>query len=137
MAQVSCAKDGLDYTQPGGNSSAKFYEPDGFPDAGTRTTSNMPGTITAPISGETFTWTSNNIVNVVTVASADARPTGKSGQGENEDDSGNEGNNEQDNNSNDNKDESEDSKDDDESSASVLSLGATVVSSIMVLALIL
>ena len=137
MAQVPCAKDGLDFTPPGGNSSAIFYEPDAFPAGGTRTTSNMPGTVTAPISGETFTWTSNNIVNVVTVASANARPTEESDQSENEDDNGNKSSNEQDNDSNGNKEQSEDSKDDDESAGSALSLGMTVISGIMILALII
>ncbi|KAI9151362.1 hypothetical protein HJFPF1_08564 [Paramyrothecium foliicola] len=77
MAKLSCGPEGFDFTPPGGNSSASFYRPNDFPASGTLTTSNLAGVITSPISGETFTWTHENNVHAVTVASADARPTGE------------------------------------------------------------
>lgn len=45
----------------------------------------MDGSITSPLSGATFTWTHHKILHPITVASADAKPTGSS----NEKDDGN------------------------------------------------
>lgn len=58
------------YALPG-NKDAKFYEPGKFPKNGTHTTmTNLPGTITSPISGATFTWTMNSTAHTITAASA-------------------------------------------------------------------
>ena len=56
------------YTLPG-NKDAKFYQPGEFPKNGTHTTmTNLPGTITSPISGATFTWTMNSTAHTITAA---------------------------------------------------------------------
>lgn len=96
MANLSCGRDGFDFTPPGGDSSAKFYGPDDFPAEGTQTISNKNGVVTAPISGETFTWTYKNTEHEVTVVSADAEPTADSGDdngGSNNTDSNNDSSN--------------------------------------------
>ncbi|KAI0386499.1 hypothetical protein F5Y04DRAFT_123659 [Hypomontagnella monticulosa] len=89
----------LGYTPPGDDDdSGTFYEPDDFPADGTATLSNMAGVITAPIGGATYTWTHNGIERVITVASAEAKPTAAAGNdanndsSENSDEKGNDGN---------------------------------------------
>lgn len=99
MANLSCGRDGFDFTPPGGDSSAKFYGPDDFPAEGTQTISNKNGVVTAPVSGETFTWTYKNTEHEVTVASADAEPTADS---EDDNGGGSSNNNDSSNDSNDN-----------------------------------
>jgi hypothetical protein len=93
MANLPCGRDGFDFTPVGGDSSAKFYGPDDFPAEGTQTISNKNGVVTAPVSGETFTWTYKNTEHEVTVASADAEPTADSG----DDNGGSNDNNDSDN----------------------------------------
>ncbi|CAG1959529.1 unnamed protein product [Fusarium graminearum] len=81
----NCAND-LKFTPPGKDNSAKFYAPGEFPKNGTKTMSNMDGSITSPLSGATFTWTNGNIVHPITVASVDAKPTDNSKNNENKTD---------------------------------------------------
>nr|CEG05546.1 unnamed protein product [Fusarium clavum] len=73
----SCAND-LKFTPPGKDKSAQFYGPGELPKNGTETLKNMDGSITSPLSGATFTWTHGNVVHPITVASANAKPTGSS-----------------------------------------------------------
>ncbi|KAK7424126.1 hypothetical protein QQZ08_008732 [Neonectria magnoliae] len=80
---LNCAEDmdafrcdnKLGFTPPGGNKSAIFYEPGKLPRNGTKTTSNIAGAITSPVSGKVYTWTYNGIERPITVAKADANPT--------------------------------------------------------------
>lgn len=54
MDGISCVGD-LGFPPPGADKSAKFYAPGEFPKNGTETTiSNLDGSITSPLSGETF-----------------------------------------------------------------------------------
>lgn len=108
MANLSCGRDGLDFTPPGGDSSAKFYGPDDFPAEGTQTISNKNGVVTAPVSGETFTWTYKNTQHEVTVVSADAEPTADSGDDKGDSSDNNDSNNDS-NNSNGGGDDGDDS----------------------------
>jgi hypothetical protein len=73
----SCAND-LKFTPPGKDKSAKFYGPGELPKNGTKTLSNVEGSVTSPLSGSTFTWTHGKVLHPITVASANAKPTGNS-----------------------------------------------------------
>ncbi|KAL4779079.1 hypothetical protein BJX76DRAFT_365552 [Aspergillus varians] len=53
-----------------------YYGPGEIPTGGTETLHNTAGSITSPVSGATFTWTSGTVENVVTVSSVGAVPTG-------------------------------------------------------------
>lgn len=77
----------MDFPAPGGISDFEFYKPEDFSTlGGTKTLANSPGTITAPISGATFTWTHLGREMPVTVADAEGKPTGDPGEiGDNED----------------------------------------------------
>ncbi|KAF4995604.1 hypothetical protein FDECE_12747 [Fusarium decemcellulare] len=79
MDAISCTGD-LGFAPPGLNKSAKFFAPGEFPENGTQTTVwNLVGSITSPLSGETFSWTFAGIAHTVTIATADAKPTGSAG----------------------------------------------------------
>ncbi|KAI1799908.1 hypothetical protein F4811DRAFT_541855 [Daldinia bambusicola] len=86
MEEYPCVSK-LGYTPPGDDNSAVFYEPGKFPSNGTATTSNIAGSITSPVSGATYSWTYDNLVQTVTVVSAESRPTNAAGA----DDEGNGG----------------------------------------------
>ncbi|KAJ4253879.1 hypothetical protein NW762_010277 [Fusarium torreyae] len=73
--KYSCAGD-LKFTPPGKDKSIKFYDPGELPKNGTKTLSNVDGSITSPLSGATFTWTHGEVEHPITVASANAKPTG-------------------------------------------------------------
>ncbi|KAJ4115402.1 hypothetical protein NW768_011254 [Fusarium equiseti] len=106
----SCAKD-LKFTPPGKDKSANFYGPGELPKNGTKTLSNMEGSITSPLSGATFTWTDGKILHAITAASADAKPTGSSDKKDNKDDK----------NDNSTDEAKETGKEDEEDAASILS----------------
>ncbi|KAJ3496714.1 hypothetical protein NLG97_g2453 [Lecanicillium saksenae] len=78
MAKYPCGADGLGFKIPGGE--GKLFSPNEIPVDGTKTLSNAPGTITSPVSA-TITWSQDHQVVSFTVASADAKATGKSGSG--------------------------------------------------------
>ncbi|KAI8689374.1 hypothetical protein NCS56_00200800 [Fusarium sp. Ph1] len=79
MDDISCVGD-LGFPPPGADKSAKFYAPGEFPKNGIETTiSNLDGSVTSPLSGETFSWTLGAIEHTVIVASVDAKPTGSAG----------------------------------------------------------
>lgn len=117
--------DSLGYSPPG-DKTAKFYGPGDFPSNGTKTTSNIAGAITSPVSGDVYTWTAGNLERVVTVASADAKPSSNSNSSDHDDDdddddsssSGNGDSGDDDDQDNDDKDN--DDKDDDEDAAVML-----------------
>ncbi|KAJ3543824.1 hypothetical protein NM208_g3375 [Fusarium decemcellulare] len=112
MDAMSCIGD-LGFAPPGLDKSAKFFAPGEFPENGTQTTvSNLGGSITSPLSGETFSWTLGGIAHTVTVASADAKPTGSAGGKE-----GGDGKEDSDNAS----------QDDEEDAASLLSPGLWLI----------
>lgn len=72
-------EDTLGMSPPAGGKSKDFYVHGEFPANGTQTLYNT-GTITSPVSGATYTYSYfDGAPRVVTVASADARPTGSSG----------------------------------------------------------
>jgi hypothetical protein len=56
MSQVPCGKGGFDFTPPGEKPPVRFYSPGAFPANGTRSATNMPGTMTSPPNGEIMTW---------------------------------------------------------------------------------
>lgn len=64
---------------PPGAKGAKFYAPGTFPSNGTQTLSNVAGAVTSPVSGSVYTYTMKGLETVISVASANAKPTGTSG----------------------------------------------------------
>lgn len=116
--------DELGFTPPGNNKTAEFYKPGEFPQNGTKTASDVGGTITSPISGAEFTWTYKGVERAVTVASADAKPTAKSDKGDNKsnDESKDDGESNNDSNSG-----SADTADDEEDGAAVVVPGLVSV----------
>lgn len=79
MDNISCIGD-LGFPLPGADKSAKFSARGEILKNGTETTiSNLYGSITCPLSGETFSWTLGAIEHTVIVAIVDAKPTGSVG----------------------------------------------------------
>ncbi|KAJ5972939.1 uncharacterized protein N7479_002857 [Penicillium vulpinum] len=79
LKAYDCASD-LGYVRADAGANTKFYHPSSMPSNGTKTASNVGGVISAPVSGNTFSWTfgqtTNSVLHVVTVSSADATATG-------------------------------------------------------------
>lgn len=78
----SCEEIGF---SPPGPKGAKFYVPGTFPANGTQTLSNIAGAVTSPVSGSVYTYTMHGLETVISVASANAKPTGKSGDSKDDD----------------------------------------------------
>lgn len=76
--------DDLGMAYPADNTT-NFYKPSELPPNGTETLFNT-GIVTSPVSGATYSYTYGNVQHVVTVSSADARPTGGSSSGSGGDD---------------------------------------------------
>ncbi|KAJ5247011.1 hypothetical protein N7468_001994 [Penicillium chermesinum] len=55
------------------NTSDKFYKPGDFPNNGTKTLSNLPGTVTAPPSGTVLTWSQSSTTYTVTATGYDQK----------------------------------------------------------------
>ncbi|KAI9172599.1 hypothetical protein HJFPF1_02105 [Paramyrothecium foliicola] len=86
MEKFPCDADGTGLTPPGGREGARFLKPDEFSSfTGTLVPTNKPGTVTAPVSGPTFTWTQRNRTMAITVANAEAKPTGEPAAGSEDD----------------------------------------------------
>ncbi|KAF4966744.1 hypothetical protein FSARC_5609 [Fusarium sarcochroum] len=83
--KYSCVGD-LKFTPPGKDKSIKFYNPGELPKNGTKTLSNLDGSITSPLSGATFTWTRGDRTRAITVASPNAKPTGTSNKKDSKED---------------------------------------------------
>lgn len=87
VEQFSCNST-LGYTAPG-NEGDEFYFAE-WPKNGTKTTvTNVAGAISTPISGEVYTYTRGNFERVVTVMSADAKPTSNSSSDDDDDNDSN------------------------------------------------
>ncbi|OQE34789.1 hypothetical protein PENCOP_c015G07961 [Penicillium coprophilum] len=73
----------LGYGRANAGENSKFYHPRSMPSNGTKTLSNVVGTVSAPVSGNTFTRTfdstTNSVMHTVTVSSVDATATGSKG----------------------------------------------------------
>ncbi|EEU40575.1 uncharacterized protein NECHADRAFT_75854 [Fusarium vanettenii 77-13-4] len=79
MDDISCIGD-LGFPLPSIDNLVKFYALGEISKNGTEMTIlNFYGSITSPLSGETFSWTLGGIGHTVIVASADAKPTGSAG----------------------------------------------------------
>lgn len=69
LKTYDCVRD-FQYDAP---SSGKLYGPADLPAKGTKSLSNTPGEVTAPVSGATFSWTAAGSVWTVTAASANGK----------------------------------------------------------------
>ncbi|KXG50482.1 uncharacterized protein PGRI_069730 [Penicillium griseofulvum] len=85
LEAYDCANDlGFGRADAGGTNN--FPRPNSMPTNGTKTMSNVGGTVSTPVSGDTFTWmfgsATNAVIHTVTVSAADATATGtKAGSG--------------------------------------------------------
>lgn len=69
LEQYNCVSD-LGFSQVVGNT---FYGPSNLPATGTQTLSNVPGSVTAPASGNVFTYTNGGDGQVYTISAASVK----------------------------------------------------------------
>ncbi|KAJ6150364.1 hypothetical protein N7471_001563 [Penicillium samsonianum] len=75
LEKYDCAGD-LGYGRADAGGISKFYHPSSMLSNGTKTTFNVGGVVSTPVSGDTFTWTfGSSVIHAVTVSSEDATAT--------------------------------------------------------------
>lgn len=87
LSSIDCTNE-LGFTSPGWTDNSTWVDPNALPQNGTQSLSNLPGSLTAPVSGTSLVWSLGSVLETAVASaaaggggSAKTTPTGGSGSG--------------------------------------------------------